>query len=213
MSFQGFGEPSTEFWLGNEFVSQLTVHQSYKLRIQLSDWDGNSGFSQYDQFSLDSEAQNYRYVVLTASKKLIFQILGGHYWTLFHFCFKPRFYSSCSSNYCYYYYDIYLLLSYNCAFEVCYSEHKKLTTMLLTTLWSNSPWNKTHCWTNKISEAPSFEKTSSWSEMLTSFYYFKAKHITEMIVDGGSLLYKSIYFLILMYWQEPKENVIKLVNV
>lgn len=106
-----------------------------------------------------------------------------------------------------------MLLSYNCAFEVCYSEHKELTTMLLTTLWSNSPWNKTHCWTNKISEAPSFEKTSSWSEMLTSFYYFKAKHITEMIVDGGSLLYKSIYFLILMYWQEPKENVIKLVNV
>ncbi|KAI3363139.1 hypothetical protein L3Q82_011792 [Scortum barcoo] len=57
---KGFGEPSGEFWLGNEFVSRLTVQQSYKLRIQLSDWEGNSGFSQYDQFSLDNEAQNYR---------------------------------------------------------------------------------------------------------------------------------------------------------
>ncbi|KAK9541647.1 hypothetical protein VZT92_001674 [Zoarces viviparus] len=57
---KGFGEPSGEFWLGNEFVSRLTIQQSYKLRIQLSDWEGNSGFSQYDQFSLDGEAQNYR---------------------------------------------------------------------------------------------------------------------------------------------------------
>ncbi|XP_034057638.1 angiopoietin-2a [Gymnodraco acuticeps] len=57
---KGFGEPSGEFWLGNEFVSRMTTQQSYKLRIQLSDWEGNSEFSQYDQFSLDSEAQNYR---------------------------------------------------------------------------------------------------------------------------------------------------------
>ncbi|XP_029926336.1 angiopoietin-2a [Myripristis murdjan] len=56
----GFGEASGEFWLGNEFVSRLTNQQTYKLRIQLSDWEGNSGFSLYEQFSLDSEAQNYR---------------------------------------------------------------------------------------------------------------------------------------------------------
>ncbi|XP_056291923.1 angiopoietin-2a [Pseudoliparis swirei] len=57
---KGFGDPSGEFWLGNEFVSRLTIKRSYHLRIQLSDWDGNSGFSQYDQFSLEGEAQNYR---------------------------------------------------------------------------------------------------------------------------------------------------------
>ncbi|XP_071377433.1 angiopoietin-2a isoform X4 [Centroberyx affinis] len=56
----GFGEASDEHWLGNEFVSRLTNQQPYKLRIQLSDWEENSGFSQYEQFSLDSEAQNYR---------------------------------------------------------------------------------------------------------------------------------------------------------
>uniref|UniRef100_UPI0037E994C3 angiopoietin-2a n=1 Tax=Semicossyphus pulcher TaxID=241346 RepID=UPI0037E994C3 len=57
---KGFGDPSGELWLGNEFVSRLTSQRSYKLRIQLGDWEGNSGFSQYDQFTLDSEAQNYR---------------------------------------------------------------------------------------------------------------------------------------------------------
>lgn len=64
LSCQGFGEPSKEFWLGNEFISQLTNQKSYKLRIELSDWEGNSGFSQYDQFSLESEAQNYRYAFI-----------------------------------------------------------------------------------------------------------------------------------------------------
>ncbi|MEQ2229224.1 hypothetical protein ILYODFUR_016718 [Ilyodon furcidens] len=62
---KGFGEPSGEYWLGNEFVSRLTSQQTYKLRIQLSDWEGNSAFSQYDQFSLDGEAQNYRFVLAT----------------------------------------------------------------------------------------------------------------------------------------------------
>ncbi|XP_046885602.1 angiopoietin-2a [Hypomesus transpacificus] len=56
----GFGERSEEYWLGNEFVSKLTNHQQYTLRIQLKDWEENSAFSQYDQFSLGSETQNYR---------------------------------------------------------------------------------------------------------------------------------------------------------
>ncbi|XP_077469249.1 angiopoietin-2a [Stigmatopora argus] len=57
---KGFGDPSGEFWLGNEFVSKLTSEGSYSLRIQLSDWEDNSAFSLYDQFSLDGEGQNYR---------------------------------------------------------------------------------------------------------------------------------------------------------
>ncbi|KAF7221332.1 angiopoietin-2a [Nothobranchius furzeri] len=57
---KGFGEPSGEFWLGNEFVSKLTNQKPHKLRIQLSDWEGNSAFSQYDEFFLDNEEQNYK---------------------------------------------------------------------------------------------------------------------------------------------------------
>lgn len=69
MCCQGFGEASGEHWLGNDFASRLTAQQSYKLRIELSDWEGNSGFAQYEQFSLDSEAQNYRYVVLETQEE------------------------------------------------------------------------------------------------------------------------------------------------
>uniref|UniRef100_A0A4W5QMV4 Angiopoietin 2a n=1 Tax=Hucho hucho TaxID=62062 RepID=A0A4W5QMV4_9TELE len=56
----GFGNPSGEYWLGNEFVSILTNQQPYVLRIQMMDWEENSGFSLYDQFSLGSEAEKYR---------------------------------------------------------------------------------------------------------------------------------------------------------
>ncbi|XP_053562986.1 angiopoietin-2 [Bombina bombina] len=57
---EGFGSTTTEYWLGNEFVHQLTSQGSYNLRIQLRDWDGNEAYSLYDYFSLGSEELNYR---------------------------------------------------------------------------------------------------------------------------------------------------------
>ncbi|XP_075412543.1 angiopoietin-2 isoform X2 [Tenrec ecaudatus] len=56
----GFGNPSGEYWLGNEFVSQLTNQQRYVLKIQLKDWEGNEAYSLYDHFYLSSEELNYR---------------------------------------------------------------------------------------------------------------------------------------------------------
>ncbi|XP_069478716.1 angiopoietin-2-like [Ambystoma mexicanum] len=57
---QGFGSPPGEYWLGNEFIHQLTAHSAYTLRIKLRDWDQNEAYSLYDHFSLGSEEQNYR---------------------------------------------------------------------------------------------------------------------------------------------------------
>ncbi|CAJ0967148.1 unnamed protein product [Ranitomeya imitator] len=57
---KGFGDPSGEYWLGNELVSQLTNLQRYVLKIQLKDWEGNEAYSLYDQFYLGTEAQKYR---------------------------------------------------------------------------------------------------------------------------------------------------------
>ncbi|XP_063810478.1 angiopoietin-2-like [Pseudophryne corroboree] len=57
---EGFGSPPDEYWLGNEFVHQLTSQGSYTLRIQLRDWDGNEAYSLYDLFSLGNEENNYR---------------------------------------------------------------------------------------------------------------------------------------------------------
>ncbi|KAJ8013725.1 hypothetical protein DPEC_G00032780 [Dallia pectoralis] len=56
----GFGNPSSEYWLGNEIVSKLTNQQPYVLRIQMTDWEDNAGFSLYDQFSLGTEVEKYR---------------------------------------------------------------------------------------------------------------------------------------------------------
>ncbi|XP_068137456.1 angiopoietin-2 [Hyperolius riggenbachi] len=57
---KGFGDPSGEYWLGNELVSQLTNQQRYVLKIQLKDWEGNEAYSLYDQFYLGTEAQKYK---------------------------------------------------------------------------------------------------------------------------------------------------------
>ncbi|XP_028843896.1 angiopoietin-2a isoform X1 [Denticeps clupeoides] len=56
----GFGDVSGEHWLGNEFIAQLTKDKPYVLRVELKDWEGNSAYSQYDEFSISDEAKNYR---------------------------------------------------------------------------------------------------------------------------------------------------------
>nr|XP_033811888.1 angiopoietin-2-like isoform X1 [Geotrypetes seraphini] len=56
----GFGSPSGEYWLGNEYVHKLTSRGVYSLRIQLKDWENQEAYSHYDQFSVGSEEQNYR---------------------------------------------------------------------------------------------------------------------------------------------------------
>uniref|UniRef100_A0A8B9KBD9 Angiopoietin 1 n=1 Tax=Astyanax mexicanus TaxID=7994 RepID=A0A8B9KBD9_ASTMX len=56
----GFGSPSGEHWLGNEFVFQLTSQRQYTLRVELTDWKGQQVFSQFDSFQLANEKHNYR---------------------------------------------------------------------------------------------------------------------------------------------------------
>ncbi|XP_072307866.1 angiopoietin-4 isoform X2 [Eucyclogobius newberryi] len=56
----GFGEVSGEHWLGNEVLHQLTSQGQYTLRVELEDWEGSVGYSQYDRFTLAGERQQYR---------------------------------------------------------------------------------------------------------------------------------------------------------
>ncbi|XP_026882831.2 angiopoietin-1 [Electrophorus electricus] len=56
----GFGSVSAEHWLGNEFVYMLTSQRQCTLRVELTDWDGQQAFSQYDRFHINSEKNNYR---------------------------------------------------------------------------------------------------------------------------------------------------------
>ncbi|KAL5006658.1 hypothetical protein ScPMuIL_015464 [Solemya velum] len=59
----GFGDLESEFWMGNENMFYLTNQASYKLRIDMWDWDGKVGnhyFSESQYFFLDNETSFYQ---------------------------------------------------------------------------------------------------------------------------------------------------------
>ena len=55
----GFGNLYGEFWLGNDPLHFLTSQMKYKLRIDLSEWEGNVSRAEYETFSVDSESKKY----------------------------------------------------------------------------------------------------------------------------------------------------------
>lgn len=56
---EGFGDLSTEFWMGLEPLYHLTHAKRYRLRVDLEDWDGHWFYATYDTFSISSEATEY----------------------------------------------------------------------------------------------------------------------------------------------------------
>jgi len=56
----GFGDPSGNYWLGNDLLGQLTANNRYKLRIDLQQsGTGNWYYAEYSTFRVLSEADNY----------------------------------------------------------------------------------------------------------------------------------------------------------
>ena len=58
---RGFGNLEGEHWLGLDNMHLLT-HQSSdppQLRVDLADWEGNTAFAKYDQFSVGDEDSDY----------------------------------------------------------------------------------------------------------------------------------------------------------
>ena len=56
----GFGNLSGEFWLGLDKIHRLTSRGSYKLRVDLEDFDGKSYYAAYDSFKVASEGEKYK---------------------------------------------------------------------------------------------------------------------------------------------------------
>ena len=56
----GFGEASNSYWLGSKHIHKLTSSGSYKLRVDLEDWEGNRAYAEYSQFSVGSEDDHFR---------------------------------------------------------------------------------------------------------------------------------------------------------
>ena len=57
----GFGNLEGEHWLGLENMYLLTNHSSDppELRVDLADWEGNTAFAKYEQFSVGDEDSDY----------------------------------------------------------------------------------------------------------------------------------------------------------
>ena len=55
----GFGDLGKEFWLGLDKISRLTKEFPQTIRIDLSDFDGNSRYAQYKIFEVGNEASGY----------------------------------------------------------------------------------------------------------------------------------------------------------
>lgn len=60
----GFGELDRgEFWLGNNMIHLLTRERDMMLRVELEDFDGETGFAEYSQFRVASERLRFTLTV------------------------------------------------------------------------------------------------------------------------------------------------------
>ena len=57
---RGFGNLGREFWLGNDRLSMLTNQDSYRLRIDLEDFDRQNRFAEYGSIRVANEVDKYR---------------------------------------------------------------------------------------------------------------------------------------------------------
>ena len=56
----GFGHADTDYWVGLENMFIWTNSRHYELRIELSDFEGDTAYAQYDRFYVDGEDESYR---------------------------------------------------------------------------------------------------------------------------------------------------------
>ena len=75
----GFGDPSGNYWLGNDLLYQLTANYRYKLRFDLQqDGTGNWYYAEYSRFRVLSEAESYTLMVSGFSGNVGYDAFGGH---------------------------------------------------------------------------------------------------------------------------------------
>ena len=59
----GFGSVEKEHWLGNEKIHRLTSQKTYKLRVDLADFEGETRYAEYDQFLVADEDLDYQLIL------------------------------------------------------------------------------------------------------------------------------------------------------
>ncbi|KAM9272424.1 fibrinogen-like protein 1-like protein [Morus bassanus] len=56
----GFGNVQTEYWLGTEYIHQISKQKVYQVRFVIWDAANNASFAEYSLFNVEDESQGYR---------------------------------------------------------------------------------------------------------------------------------------------------------
>ncbi|XP_065709446.1 fibrinogen-like protein 1-like protein isoform X3 [Patagioenas fasciata] len=56
----GFGNLHTDYWLGTEYIHQISRQKVYRVRFIIWDAANNARFADYNPFSVEDESQGYR---------------------------------------------------------------------------------------------------------------------------------------------------------
>lgn len=74
----GFGDPTTNFWIGLENLHQLTSMDTYELFIELRFSNGSLGNAQYSEFRVGSEQDRYALVRLGSFAGTVYDAMRAH---------------------------------------------------------------------------------------------------------------------------------------
>lgn len=59
----GFGNPNSEYWLGNDNLYWLSTNKNYSIQFELWDWDDSHAYALYDFFRVENEQKNYQLTI------------------------------------------------------------------------------------------------------------------------------------------------------
>ncbi|KAK7066199.1 microfibrillar-associated protein 4 [Halocaridina rubra] len=60
---EGFGHPTGDYWIGNDFLHRLTTWKPHQLRVVMEDWDGQKTWAQYNRFRVAGPEDSYRITI------------------------------------------------------------------------------------------------------------------------------------------------------
>uniref|UniRef100_A0A8C5Q8V3 Fibrinogen C-terminal domain-containing protein n=1 Tax=Leptobrachium leishanense TaxID=445787 RepID=A0A8C5Q8V3_9ANUR len=75
---RGFGHQSSEFWLGNDHIHQLTSSGKYNLRVDLTDFNDVLTHATYSDFRILSESDKYNLTLGSFLSGTMGDSLSGH---------------------------------------------------------------------------------------------------------------------------------------